>query len=76
MSTPVACLNNSVVRCAAAPMPLEPNEILPGLALAYAINSVTFFGGKLLFAVMINGAMPASEMGTKLFTGSNGNLPA
>src|ERR1019366_8189195 len=34
MSTPAVCLNNSVVRCAAAPTPEDPNESLPGLALA------------------------------------------
>src|ERR1700687_442503 len=34
MSTPAVCLNSSVVRCAAAPTPEEPKEILPGLALA------------------------------------------
>ena len=34
MSMPTVCLNNSVVRWAAAPMPEEPKFSLPGLAFA------------------------------------------
>jgi hypothetical protein len=76
MSTPAVCLNNSVVRCAAAPIPDEPNEILPGFAFAYAISSLTSFTGRLLFAVMISGAIPTSDTGAKPLTGSNGSFPA
>ena len=57
-------------------MPLEPNEIFPGFAFAYAISSRTSFAGKALLAVMMSGALAASDTGAKLLTGSKGSLPA
>ena len=76
MSMPAVCLSSSLVRCAAAPIPEEPYEILPGFLFAYSISSLTSFAGKPLFAVRISGAMPTSDTGANPFTGSNGSLPA
>ena len=75
MSMPAVCLKSSVVRWAAAPMPEEPKFSLPGFAFAYAMSSFTSFAGRLLFAVRMSGAMPASETGTRSLRGSNGSLP-
>ena len=45
-------------------------------ATLYAINSFTSLTGSALLAVMISGAMTASDTGAKLLTGSKGSLPA
>ena len=67
---PVVSISSSVVRCAAAPMPLEPNEIEPGLALARATRSFASLAARLLVAVTIKGAVTSSDTGAKLFTES------
>ena len=56
-------------------MPEEPKFSLPGLAFAWAISSFTSFAGRLGLAVMISGAMPASETGTRSLRGSKGSFP-
>ncbi len=67
---------SSVERWAAAPTPEEPNESLPGFFLAYSISSPTFFTGKSLLTRIMIGAMPTSDTGVKLATGSNFSLPS
>src|SRR5262249_18508968 len=44
-STPVIILNSSPATCCEVPLPPEPMLILPGLALAYAMNSGTVLAG-------------------------------
>src|SRR5262249_11114930 len=45
MLTPVIILNSSPATCGAVPMPADATVILPGLALARAINSATVVAG-------------------------------
>src|SRR4051794_17758635 len=45
MLTAAIVLNNSPARCDAVPVPYEAILILPGLPLAWAINSLTFLAG-------------------------------
>ena len=45
MSTPAMNLNNSPAMCGEVPMPGEAMLILPGLALAYFMNSGTVLAG-------------------------------
>src|SRR6202166_4029931 len=45
MSTPAIILNNSPANCGVVPLPTDAMLILPGLALAYAMNSGTVLAG-------------------------------
>ena len=63
----VVSISNSVVRWAAAPMPLEPNASAPGLTLASATSSLASFAARLLVAVTIKGAVTSSDTAEKLF---------
>ena len=58
---PVRLMNISIVRWAAAPMPLDAKLSVPGLALASAISSCTLFAGTDGCAIMISGATLISE---------------
>ena len=46
------------------------NDSLPGLALAYSINSLTVLTGKLGLTTSINVKLPTRVTGVKSFTGS------
>ena len=61
MSMPVRLLNISMVRCAAAPTPLEAKLSSPGFAFASAISSCTLLAGSEGCAIMISGATLISE---------------
>ena len=45
MFMPVISLNSSPAMCCVVPVPLEATFSLPGLALAWAMNSDTVFAG-------------------------------
>ena len=47
---------------------------LPGLAFAYAMNSLTLLAGTVGWMTITFGTPAASVMGTKSLTGSNGIL--
>ena len=61
MLIPVRLLNISIVRCAAAPIPLDAKLSSPGLAFASAISSFTLFAGNEGCAIMISGATLINE---------------
>ena len=52
------------------PVPEEANVILPGLALAWAMNSETERAGEEFGTAMMFGVIPMSVTGAKSATGS------
>ena len=69
-STPASCWNISpATRELLLPL---PNVILPGCALASAMNSRTLFAGLLLDTIMIWPPLPSPVTGMKSLTGSYG----
>ena len=71
---PVVDISNSVVRCAAAPMPLDANVSCPGLAFASSTRSFTEFAASELVAHTISGAVAISDTCSKLLTESYGSF--
>ena len=68
--SPVACLNCSAARCVIVPVPAEPYDSLPGLALAYSTNSLSVFTGSAAFTTHATDATHRIEIGTKSLIGS------
>ena len=62
MSTLAVNRNNSPVKCCVAPNPGLANTILPGLAFAAAISSLTLFAGKSGRVTMIKPAVAIMEI--------------
>src|SRR3979490_2624717 len=73
-STPAASRNFSAEICTALPMPAEPNEIDPGLALASAIKSCTVFQGRALGATITLALEPIINTAARSFVVSNDKL--
>src|SRR6266568_3888893 len=61
MSTPVIILNSSPERCCVVPFPPDAMLILPGLALAWAMNSGTVLAGTDRFTSMTLGTRGESR---------------
>ena len=59
-------MSSSVVRCAAAPTPLEANVSWPGFALASSISSFGVFAGSEFVTHTMSGAVTSNETGAKL----------
>lgn len=64
---PVLFWNCVPMRCCAVPLPLEPNECLPGAAFSRATSSSTFFAGVLAFTTSTLGTMATVDTGTRSF---------
>ena len=64
MSMPVVILNSSPPIWDVLPVPPDAKLILPGLALAQAMNSGTVFAGTSLFTIMTSGRMLIIAIGT------------
>ena len=71
-SVPVSTLNSSPARWPALPLLPEPNASLPGLALAYAMNSFTLLTGDDALTTSTLGVTAISVIGAKSFTASYG----
>ena len=71
---PVVDMRSSVVRCAAAPMPLEAKVSWPGLAFASSIRSFIVVAGSELVAHTISGEVASNDTCSKLLTESYGSL--
>src|ERR1700722_16871097 len=70
MSIPAMLLSILPARCGTAPVPVEANDSLPGLALAYAISSGMVLNGSAGLVTSTNGTWQSSAIGTKSATGS------
>ena len=63
MSMPVIILNNSPATCGGVPLPDDAIESLPGLALAYAMNSGTVLAGTDGFTTIMWGSRLMAAIG-------------
>ena len=70
MSTPAIDLNNSMPTWFTEPLPADPYDRLPGLALASASISGNDFADTLLFKIRMNGDVPIRPTGAKSPIGS------
>ena len=59
-------------KCATDPLPEEARFSFPGLALAYATNSLTLLIGKEGLITMTNGKVANEPIGARSFSVSNG----
>src|ERR1700736_4656366 len=67
---PAARRNFSVLICTALPMPTEPNEIEPGLALASAIKSCMVLQGRAFGTIITLALEPIISAEARSLTGS------
>jgi hypothetical protein len=63
---PVVSMRSSVVRCAAAPMPLEAKVSCPGFDFASSTSSFGVLTGSELVTHTMRGAVTRSDTGAKL----------
>ena len=70
MRVRVTVLKSSAVRCVDEPLPLEAKESSPGRALASAMNSFTFFTGRLGVTTSSSGELDTTVIGAKSRIGS------
>ena len=74
MSIFASTLNNSPDRCGLVPRPAEPKVMVPGFALASAMNSFTVFAGTDGCTVRMFGDSTTSEIGAKSRSASYGSF--
>jgi len=65
----VICLNSSKVRWSDDPVPLDPNETLPGCFRISPSSSLTVFAGKASLVTRTFGVVTARVIGAKSRTG-------